>query len=164
VEPRIPGSFAPPPKRRKRMPGGQPWPKDKNGRDWPRDRWGRPMRPLWDYPPGVRAPGESVAPGEPGSVTTDDAIDAYLRAEARFADPAAQDRAPHDGTRLFTAPAAWPELARTEIVVAPSRAGGRGGNRAPLSVAPADRGSLPGIEKRRYAPGENSNAGSGAPV
>gem|GEM_PF-3835598 len=33
-------------------------PKDKNGRDWPKDRWGRPMRPLWDYPPGVRAPGE----------------------------------------------------------------------------------------------------------
>jgi hypothetical protein len=39
---------------------------------------------------------------------------------------AAQDRALHDGTRLFTAPAAWPELARTEVVVAPSRAGGRG--------------------------------------
>ena len=87
VEPRIPGSFAPPPKRRKRMPGGQPWPKDKNGRDWPRDRWGRPMRPLWDYPPGVRAPGEGVAPGEPGSVSTVDAINATLRAEAVFADP-----------------------------------------------------------------------------
>jgi hypothetical protein len=33
--------------RHKRMPGGQPWPKEKNGRDWPQDRWGRPMRPLW---------------------------------------------------------------------------------------------------------------------
>jgi hypothetical protein len=77
----------------RRTPGGQPWPKDKNGRDWPQDRWGRPMRPLWDYPPGVRAPGKSVAPGEPGSVTTDDAIDAYLRAEAMFADPAGMARA-----------------------------------------------------------------------
>jgi hypothetical protein len=45
------------------------------------------MRPLWDYPPGVRAPGEGVAPGEPGSVTTADAINAYLQAEAMFADP-----------------------------------------------------------------------------
>jgi hypothetical protein len=87
VEPRIPGSFAPPPKRRKRQPGGQPWPKDKNGRDWPQDRWGRPMRPLWDYPPGVRAPGEGVAPGDPGSVSTADAINAYLKAEAVFANP-----------------------------------------------------------------------------
>jgi hypothetical protein len=69
------------------MPGGQPWPKDKNGRDWPQDRWGRPMRPLWDYPPGVRAPGEGVAPGEPGSVTTADAINAHLQAEAMLADP-----------------------------------------------------------------------------
>jgi hypothetical protein len=93
VEPRIPGSFAPPPKRRKRQPGGQAWPKDKNGRDWPQDRWGRPMRPLWDYPPGVRAPGEGVVPGEPGSVSTADAINAYLRAEAMFADPVGMARA-----------------------------------------------------------------------
>ena len=93
VEPRIPGSFAPPPKRRKRQPGGQAWPKDKNGRDWPQDRWGRPMRPLWDYPPGVRAPGEGVAPGEPGSVSTADAINAYLQAEAMLADPLGMARA-----------------------------------------------------------------------
>ncbi len=39
---------------------------------------------------------------------------------------AAQDRALDDGARLFAAPAAWPELARTEVRVAPSRAGGRG--------------------------------------
>ena len=39
---------------------------------------------------------------------------------------AAQDRVLHDGTRLFAAPASWPELARTEVVVAPSRAGARG--------------------------------------
>jgi cell wall-associated NlpC family hydrolase len=93
VEPRIPGSFVPPPARRRRTPGGQPWPKDKNGRDWPKDRWGRPMRPLWDYPPGVRAPGEGVAPGEPGSVSTADAIAAYLRTEAMFADPVGMARA-----------------------------------------------------------------------
>ena len=36
---------------------------------------------------------------------------------------AAQDRVLHDGTRLFAAPASWPELARTEVVVAPSRTG-----------------------------------------
>ena len=35
-------------------------------------------------------------------------------------------RALHDGGRLFAAPATWPELARTEVLVAPSRAGGCG--------------------------------------
>jgi len=38
---------------------------------------------------------------------------------------AAQDRALHDGASLFAA-AGWPELARTEVSVAPSRAGVRG--------------------------------------
>ncbi len=38
---------------------------------------------------------------------------------------AAQDRALHGGKRLFAAPSAWPELARTEVRVAPSRTGGR---------------------------------------
>jgi len=40
------------------------------------------MRPLWDYPPG-----------EPGSVSEADAIAAYLRAEAMFADPLGMTRA-----------------------------------------------------------------------
>ncbi|HEY5310165.1 MAG TPA: IS4 family transposase, partial [Casimicrobiaceae bacterium] len=39
---------------------------------------------------------------------------------------AAQDRTLRDGTRLFAAPASWPELARTEVRVASSRAGARG--------------------------------------
>ncbi len=72
--PRQSGSFAPPPPREKRMRGGQPWPKDRNGGDWPADRWGRPTRPLWDYPPGMRAPGEGDAPGAPGSVSEAEAI------------------------------------------------------------------------------------------
>ena len=38
---------------------------------------------------------------------------------------AAQDRVLDDGTRLFGAAASWPELARTEVVVAPSRVGVR---------------------------------------
>ncbi len=38
---------------------------------------------------------------------------------------AAQDRALHDGTFLFAAAAGWPELARTEVLVAPSRTGVR---------------------------------------
>jgi hypothetical protein len=80
--PGIPGSFAPPPAREKRLRGGQPWPKDRNGGDWPADRWGCPTRPLWDYPPGVRAPGEG------GSVSEAEAI-----ASARVA-LAALDRAP----------------------------------------------------------------------
>jgi hypothetical protein len=41
----------------------------------------------------MRAPGEGVAPGEPGSVGTADAINAYLRAEAMFADPLGMARA-----------------------------------------------------------------------
>lgn len=36
---------------------------------------------------------------------------------------AAQDRVLDDGRRLFTAPAAWPELTRTSVRVAPSRTG-----------------------------------------
>jgi hypothetical protein len=86
-EPGIPDSFAPPAPRQKRLPNGQPWPKDAKGRDWPKDRWGRPMRPLWDYPPGVRAPGEGAAPGAPGSVGTDEAIGA-ARAASTWMDPA----------------------------------------------------------------------------
>jgi hypothetical protein len=39
---------------------------------------------------------------------------------------AAQDRTLRDGTRLFAASASWPELAQTEVRVAPSRAGARG--------------------------------------
>ena len=38
---------------------------------------------------------------------------------------AAQDRALHGGGRLFAAATAWPELARTEVVAAPSRTGAR---------------------------------------
>jgi hypothetical protein len=78
---RNPESFVPPPARRRHMPGGQPWPTDEKGRDWPKDRWGRPMRPLWDYPPGVRA-GEGVAPGGPGSIGAAEAVTAYLRTAA----------------------------------------------------------------------------------
>ena len=101
------------PERRKRQPGGQAWPKDKNGRNWPQDRWGRPMRPLWDYPPGVRAPGEGVAPGAPGSITTADAINAYLQAEAVFANPMGIRRA-----ALVT-----PDPANLGTVVASDRTG-----------------------------------------
>ncbi len=39
---------------------------------------------------------------------------------------AAQDRALQDGASLFAATAGWPELARTEVLVAPSRTGVRG--------------------------------------
>ena len=39
---------------------------------------------------------------------------------------AAQDRALHDGASLFAAAAGWPELARTGVLVAPSRTGVRG--------------------------------------
>ena len=95
------------------MLGGQPSPKDKNGRDWPQDRWGRPMRPLWDYPLGVRAPGEAVAPGEPGSFSTADAINAYLKAEAVFANPMGIRRAA----------SAAPAPANVSAIVASDRTG-----------------------------------------
>lgn len=39
---------------------------------------------------------------------------------------AAQDRALHDGMRLFAAATDWPELARSEVKVAPTRTGVRG--------------------------------------
>ncbi len=39
---------------------------------------------------------------------------------------ASQDRTLRDGTRLFAAATAWPELARSEVLVAPSRTGARG--------------------------------------
>ena len=37
----------------------RPWPLDKRGQPWPRSRFGQPLRPLDEYPPGVRAPGEA---------------------------------------------------------------------------------------------------------
>ena len=74
AESRISGSFAPPPARQKCLPNGQPWPQDRNGRDWPEDRGGWPTRPLWDNPPGVRAPGEGGAAGAPGGVVEAEAI------------------------------------------------------------------------------------------
>ena len=41
------------------IPGtNRPWPLDKRGQPWPRSRFGQPLRPLDEYPPGVRAPGE----------------------------------------------------------------------------------------------------------
>jgi hypothetical protein len=75
------------------------------------------MRPLWDYPPGVRAPGEAVAPGEPGSITTADAINAYLRAEAMFADPMGMARAAlvtRDPTNLDKIAASDPAAPQTD--------------------------------------------------
>ncbi len=89
LEPHTADSFAPPATPRKCLPGGQDWPGDTNGRDWPKDRWGRPMRSLWDYPPGVRAPGEGVARGEPGSISAGAAI-GMARAASAVLDPASQ--------------------------------------------------------------------------
>jgi filamentous hemagglutinin len=68
----------------RRTTGGQPWPKDRNGQDWPNDRLGRPMRPLWDYPPGVRAPGEGPfpAPAAPYRAVAETIADTRLLLEA----------------------------------------------------------------------------------
>jgi len=62
VEPRIAGSFAPPPKLHKRQPGGQAWPKDKNGRTWPQDRWGRPMARYGTIHPACGHPARAWHP------------------------------------------------------------------------------------------------------
>ena len=89
----VAGGFAPPSADRRCTVDGRPWPTDSRGRDWPADRWGRPMRPLWDYPSGVRAPGEAGASGQPGSVNVREPVAAYRLAEARMADPANIGRA-----------------------------------------------------------------------
>jgi hypothetical protein len=78
---RIPATFVPRGGGRL-TPSGQPWPCDRNGQEWPKDRLGRPVCPLWDLYPGVRAPGE----GPPGG---DDPVAAYIVADAVFRDPAA---------------------------------------------------------------------------
>jgi hypothetical protein len=84
---KVPATFVPRGGGR-RMPSGAPWPKDSKGRDWPKDRWGRPMRPLWDYPPGVRAPGEG--PVEPPKLLDTDAAVAHaLWVLAAATDPSA---------------------------------------------------------------------------
>jgi hypothetical protein len=77
---RIPATFVP--RGDKRLtPTGRPWPRDRSGREWPTDRLGRPICPLWDLYPGVRAPGEAAADGG-------DPIAAFNEADAVFRDPA----------------------------------------------------------------------------
>jgi len=59
----------------------QPWPKDRASGDWPKDRFGRPICPLTDMAPGVRAPGEGIA-------DSGDPVAAFRAADAVFRDPA----------------------------------------------------------------------------
>jgi hypothetical protein len=77
---RIPATFVP--RGGERLtPSGQPWPRDRSGREWPKDRLGRPICPLWDPSPGVRAPGEAAPDGG-------DPIAAFNEPDAVFRDPA----------------------------------------------------------------------------
>ncbi len=78
---RVPATFVPRGGGRL-TPSGQPWPRDRNVQEWPKDRLGRPVCPLWDLYPGVRAPGEGV----PGA---DDPVAALMATDAVFRDPAA---------------------------------------------------------------------------
>ena len=78
---RVPATFVPRGGGRL-TPSGQPWPRDRTGREWPKDRLGRPVCPLWDLYPGVRAPGEAAP--ESG-----DPVAAFLAMDAVFRDPAA---------------------------------------------------------------------------
>ena len=57
---KFPATFVPrAPAAVRMIPGtNRPWPLDKRGQPWPRSRFGQPLRPLDEYPPGVRAPGE----------------------------------------------------------------------------------------------------------
>jgi hypothetical protein len=63
---KIPASLVPRgPARRgdslRRTRSGASWPNAADGRPWPRDRFGNLYRPLSDYGPGERAPGDPVA-------------------------------------------------------------------------------------------------------
>jgi len=78
---RIPATFVPRPSGRLTS-AGHPWPRDRHGRDWARDRFGRPICPLNEMAPGVRAPGEDVPSG-------DDPVAAFMAMEAVFRDPIA---------------------------------------------------------------------------
>lgn len=78
---RLPATFVPRPSGRLTS-AGHPWPRDRHGRDWARDRFGRPICPLNEMAPGVRAPGEGVPSG-------DDPVAAFMAMEAVFRDPIA---------------------------------------------------------------------------
>ena len=57
---KFPATFVPrAPAAVRMIPGtNRPWPLDKRGQPWPRSRFGQPLRPLDEYPSGVRSPGE----------------------------------------------------------------------------------------------------------
>jgi hypothetical protein len=81
---RTPGSLAP-----VRRPG--PWPVDSQGRPWPRTVFGQPQRPLSEFPPGHRAPGEAIPPGYRlgyFDVNKHDPIAAWGSLQPVMADPA----------------------------------------------------------------------------
>jgi hypothetical protein len=113
------------------------------------------MRPLWDYPPGVRAPGEAVAPGEPGSFSTADAINAYLKAEAVFANPM--------GIRDAASKA--PDPANVSAIVASDPAPSESSDSTelaqlvvPLPVGPAPPSTFPGYGTPEYEEGAEKAA------
>ena len=75
---KFPATFVPhAPAAVRMIPGtNRPWPLDKRGQPWPRSRFGQPLRPLDEYPPGVRAPGERYT----GPIADpDEAVRGYMK-------------------------------------------------------------------------------------
>jgi len=65
---------------------GSAWPVDRHGHPWLRTAFGQSQRPLHEFGPGERTPGEA-APPEYGAIAETDPVAAYRAAEAVFADP-----------------------------------------------------------------------------
>jgi hypothetical protein len=80
-----PGSFVPPPRT------GH-WRVDRHGRAWPRTAFGQPQRPLSEFRPGQRAPGEAIRPeyrADGFNFATFDPIASWRAIQPVVADPAA---------------------------------------------------------------------------
>ena len=125
---KFPATFVPrPPAAVRTIPGtNRPWPLDKRGQPWPRSRFGQPLRPLDEYPPGVRAPGEGyngpIADPDQAMRAAMASKDVLAEAAKLAADPDAPVRAYLSAADVWRHPwkyAAWPP-AEAAFVRAPS--------------------------------------------
>ena len=108
------------------IPGtNRPWPLDKRGQPWPRSRFGQPLRPLDEYPPGVRAPGEGytgpIADPEKAMRAALASKDVLAQAARYAADPDAPIRAYLSARDVWENPGKYAGWPRPEATPAPAR-------------------------------------------
>ena len=154
------------------IPGtNRPWPLDKRGQLWPRSRFGQPLRPLDEYPPGVRAPGERytgpIADPDKAMRAAMASQDMLAQAAKAAADPDAPIRAYLSAMAVWKNPGKYAGYPQPGAARAPSqaerdadairagmdraRAAGTGGGTREAANAPrtlTDETRLPGLENQ----------------